>query len=414
MWTYEEALAFIHGAYGRGRKLGLSNMRSLLRRLGNPQEAFPAVHIAGTNGKGSVCAFLQAALRVAGYRTGLYTSPFLERYNERMRIDGVPIADAALAALTEQVAGEVEALRKKGIRPTEFEIGTAIAFVYFAKAGVDIAVIEVGLGGRLDPTNILLPQVTAIASIGLDHTRTLGDTVEKVAREKAGIAKPGVPMVLSRQVEGGAREVVADYCKAVEAPLYIANPADDLSLGLAGAHQAYNAGVAREVLRRLRAKGWRMPEEDAIEGFRRACWPGRLEWVDGTQPMLLDGAHNPQGAETFAGYVRTLPRGRTVLLTGMLQDKDWQGIVRSFAGLSEQVVTVAPGNPRALGAEPLAEAFHALGCAAVPTGSVPEALAQARLLAGKDGRIIAAGSLYLVGELRTLLGAGENTLLRAE
>ncbi|MCL1796655.1 MAG: bifunctional folylpolyglutamate synthase/dihydrofolate synthase, partial [Clostridia bacterium] len=188
--TYAEALDFIHGAYVLGEKNGLSNMRRLLARLSNPETGIRALHVAGTNGKGSVCALLQAALRCAGYKTGLYTSPFLERFNERIRIDGKPIPDESLVDLVERIAPEIETLRAGGYQPTEFEIGSALAFLYFAQEKVDVSVIEVGLGGRLDPTNTITPLVCGIASIGLDHQHILGATLPQIAAEKAGIAKP--------------------------------------------------------------------------------------------------------------------------------------------------------------------------------------------------------------------------------
>jgi len=413
-FTYESAIAYIHGAYGQGAKDGLNNMRLLLERLGNPQDRFPSIHVAGTNGKGSVCAFLHAALTCSGYRTGLYTSPFLQRYNERMRVGGVPIADDALARLMERVAAEVDALRQTGVRPTEFEIGTALAFLYFAKEQVDIAVVEVGLGGRLDPTNVITPLVSVIASIGLDHMRVLGHTPEAIAREKAGIAKRDVPLVLSAQASEGVREVILAKCKAEGAPLYLAKPAVGLALGLAGAHQAYNAGTAWEALSQLRRKGWNVPDANIREGFRRVRWPGRLEWVDVCPPLLLDGAHNPQGVQMLAEFLQGLPRARTVLLCGIMADKDWQAMARILAAVSDEAVTVAPDNKRALPAAALAYALGGHGVSARAADTLAGAYQAARSLAGPQGRIVAAGSLYLVGELRTLAVGPDSALLAQE
>ena len=403
--TYEEALRFIHGASGRGKKVGLENMRALLARLGNPHGQFRAIHVAGTNGKGSVCAFLNAALCCAGQRVGLYTSPFLQRYNERMRLNGAPIDDGVLADLTGEVADAVEALRAEGVLPTEFEIGTAIAFLFFARAGADIAVVEVGLGGRLDPTNVIVPQCAAIASIGLDHTRTLGDTVEAIAWEKAGIAKPGVPLFLSAQASPSVRSVIASHCEAVGAPFFMA-PADvGLPLGLEGAHQRYNAALA---VCALRALG--IDETSIAEGLRRTRWPARLEWIGEKPPLLLDGAHNPQGAQSLADYVSTLPRRRTVLLCGVMQDKDWRGVARALRPLADAAVTVAPPDRRGLDAVALASAFEGIPSHACQ--SLEEAWDKARALAGPQGRVVGAGSLYLAGALRTLaLGRDEALLL---
>ena len=408
-FTYEQALAFIHGAAGHGKKVGLNNMRALLARLGNPERQFRSVHVAGTNGKGSVCAFVHAGLLLSGRKTGLYTSPFLQRYNERIRIDGMPVEDGALARYTSEVAREVEALRAGGVLPTEFEIGTAIAFLCFAREQVDMAVIEVGLGGRFDPTNVITPEICAIASIGLDHTKTLGDTPEKIAFEKAGIAKPGVPLVLSAQVMGGPCEVIAAHCRAVDAPLLFAEKEEHAQLGLNGAHQRFNAGVARMVLETLG-----VPEERILEALRRTRWPARLEWLGENPPLLLDGAHNPQGAQALARYVKGLERHKTVLLCGILRDKDWHGIVKALAAVCDEAVTVSPDSHRALDGGELAEAFRAQGISAQSAENVSAALEMAKARAGADGRVIAAGSLYLAGEVRTLLVGYDYALLKTE
>lgn len=408
-FTYEQALAFIHGAAGHGKKVGLNNMRALLARLGNPERRFRSVHVAGTNGKGSVCAFVHAGLLLSGRKTGLYTSPFLQRYNERIRIDGMPIEDGALARYTSEVAREVEALRAEGVLPTEFEIGTAIAFLCFARERVDMAVIEVGLGGRFDPTNVITSEICAIASIGLDHTKTLGDTPEKIAFEKAGIAKPGVPLVLSAQVTGGPCEVIAAHCRAVGAPLLFAEKEEHAQPGLNGAHQRFNAGVARTVLEMLG-----VPEERILEALRRTRWPARLEWLGGNPPLLLDGAHNPQGAQALARYVKGLERRKTVLLCGILRDKDWHGIVKALAAVCDDAVTVSPDSHRALDGGELAEAFRAQGISAQSAENVSAALEIAKARAGADGRVIAAGSLYLAGEVRTILVGYDYALLKTE
>ncbi len=414
-FNYEDAIAYIHAAHENGKKNDLANMRLLLARLGNPEARFPALHVTGTNGKGSVCALLNAALQCSGYRTGLYTSPFLQRYNERMRIDGAPIPNARLAALLDTVAPHIEALRAEGVCPTEFEIGTALAFTYFAEENVDIAVVEVGLGGRLDPTNVLIPRVCAIASIGLDHTRVLGDTIEAIAGEKAGIAKPGVPLVLSAQGPESARAVVRARCEAVCAPFHVTDDAATVpTVGLQGAHQAYNAALAARVLHVLVEQGWRVPDEAIAEGFRRARWPGRLEWVGGKPPLLMDGAHNPEGARALAAYVASLPRVRTAMLLGMLMDKDWPEMARTLAPLADAVVTVSPDNYRALDAGALAKAVGEQGVPAEAAAALPDALARARELAGPSGRVVAAGSLYLIGSLRTLVLGQDDALLTSE
>ncbi len=410
-FNYETALMYIHGAHDSGNKNGLENMRLLLERLGNPQNHVPMIHVAGTNGKGSVCALLYAALHCAGYHTGLYTSPFLQRYNERMRVDGTPIGDEQLAALLDIVAPVVEALRSEGVCPTEFELGTALAFVYFAKMQVDIGVVEVGLGGRLDPTNVIHPLVCAIASIGLDHTHILGNTLEAIAAEKAGIAKRGVPLVLSGQADDSVQRVVKAVCDSVGAPFIIAGKNPEFPVGLPGAHQAYNASLAIKTLRQLRFQGVSVDDSAIMEGLCRAKWPGRLEWIEGVPPLLLDGAHNPQGTQALADYVGSLPKMRTVLLLGVMMDKDWLEMIRLLAPLADVVVTVSPDNKRSLASGVLEEALNQHGFPAVAAESLPAALDQARALASPSGRIVAAGSLYLVGALRTLVLGRDDALL---
>lgn len=408
---YEDALAFIHGSYRNGVKNGLSNMVALMDRLGNPQNQVPAMHVAGTNGKGSVCAYLQAALRRMGYRTGLYTSPFLQRYNERIRLDGKPIADDDLAELMTGISVAVDALRSEGIRPTEFEIGTALAFAYFARVKVDIAVVEVGLGGRQDPTNVITPLVAGIASIGLDHTHVLGDTEQAIAYEKAGIAKPGVPLVLSGQAGEAVRETIRAHCEAVGAVFSVAGRYEN-ETGLFGEYQKWNAGLAEDMLAKLWPHGFRIRKWVMREGFSCARWPGRLEWVPFACPLLLDGAHNPQGAESLRTYVRALPKKYTVLLFGVMRDKDFDGIVERCAGFADHVVAVTPDAVRGVAPSEIAALFQARGIQADCCATVRDGLLKARELAEQNnGQVVVAGSLYLVGEVRTLANAPECELL---
>lgn len=414
-FDYEQALAFIHGAYGKGEKRGQENMYAMLERLGNPHQTFRSIHVAGTNGKGSVCAFTQAILRCGGYKTGLYTSPFLQRYNERMRIDGLPIPDERLANLTSRVADVVDALRTEGVKPTEFEIGTAIAFLYFAEERVDVAVIEAGLGGRLDPTNVLNPMVTAIAAIGLDHTRVLGDTLELIAKEKAGIAKHDVPMVVSSQNGRSVLDVIENHCKKTNSPFLVSKPSVGFGLGLVGAYQHDNAGVAVSIMDSIRLQGMHISEEQIADGLKRTRWPGRLEWIAQAPDIILDGAHNEQGAESLQAYVASLNRRSVVLVCGVLQDKDWPSIMRKLAEISPSlVVTVRPDTHRALDANTLSKAFIDIDIPAISTKSLEEAVCEAKQAAGLEGLIVIAGSLYLVGEARTFLLGREDTLLAPE
>jgi dihydrofolate synthase/folylpolyglutamate synthase len=420
--NYDEALRFINGRAGMGKKLGLQNMTRLLARLGEPQNAFQSIHVAGTNGKGSTCAFLESALRHSGLRTGLYISPYLMRYNERIQLGGKPIGDALLAKLTTIAAREVLAMEEAGEgAATIFELGTAIAFLAFREAGVEYAVVEVGLGGRFDPTNVISPVCCAIARIGLDHVRLLGGSIEQIAAEKAGIAKEGVPLVLQAQ-EGSVKAVVRAACEARSAPFFDLSAhrpqnvalsplgarfrvdlpclAGEYEIRLPGAHQVENALTALGALS-LIAKNAGLRQEAVAEGLLQAAWPGRLEWFQNT---LLDGAHNPQGASSAASYLREhFPGERFTLLFGMMADKNVEETQKILAPLLSGAVCVRPeGIPRAKDPGELARAFGALNVPAEEAPSTKEGLLRAQALAG-DGRLLVCGSLYLVGEVRLLL-----------
>ncbi len=422
-WTVAEAIDAIHAARGDGEKSGLDNMRLLCARLGDPQRAMRVIHVAGTNGKGSTCAFLDAMLRAAHYTVGLYTSPYLQRYQERIRINGQPVDDAAFLRAFDAVWAQVEALRAEGIHPTTFEIGTALAFVAFVQAGVQLCVVEVGLGGRLDPTNVVQPVVCAITAIGMDHMQYLGDTIECIAREKAGIIKQGVPVITApapRKVaqvfaavssEHGARwdELTGDELTPLDEAQTCRLDLDGwvlprVKLNLAGAHQLDNAATALAVIAELRRQGYEIPDAAALQGLTTVRWPGRLEWIEASPALLLDGAHNAQGAQALAAYIATLPKqARRVLLCGVLAEKVSDEMIAALASLAMQAVATTPGDPRALPAESLASQLAARGMAAESCERPADALVRARELAGPDGLVIVAGSLYLVGAVRALL-----------
>ena len=336
MKTVQEAVAYIHSLYATGEKHGLDNMRALLSRLGDPQTGLAMAHVAGTNGKGSTCATLEAILRAAGLRTGLYTSPYLQRYNERIRIDGEPIGDEALTALVRDTAPAVEALAAQNIRVAEFEYGTALALCAFARAQVDVAVIEVGLGGRLDPTNVIRPLVCAVTAVGMDHMQLLGDTIEQIAAEKAGIVKPGVPVVIARMDER-AQRVIERAAGAANAPALTLNGSeavclsagarkqrvrfrigdfllDDAQLALPGAHQLDNAACALACALRLRER-FDIPDGALREGLACVRWPGRLEWMGN---VLLDA--QPAG------------RRRAVRLSAKISGSRAHGAAHGHAG----------------------------------------------------------------------------------
>jgi dihydrofolate synthase / folylpolyglutamate synthase len=384
-------------------RFGLQRMARALDELGHPERLAPILHVAGTNGKGSTCAMAAAALGAAGHRTGLYTSPHLERFNERIAVDGEPISDAALADAVAEVraccpwhdGGEPED------RLSYFEFATLAALVHFARAGVGVTVLEVGLGGRLDATNAVTPAVTAVAAIGLDHTQWLGETVEAVAREKAGIFKAGVPAVVHAVQPPGVLEVLRQAAAQAGAPFEIAPAGWDGPLALAGAHQRGNAGLAAAALRALRRGGVTVGELEIARGIATARWPGRLELLGG---VLLDGAHNPDGARALAAALADAHPGRPIeLIFGALGDKDHRAMLAALAGAVRRLHLVAPVTPRARAVKELSAAAEALGVAAVTYGGLAEAIAGARAAAGDGAQVVLAGSLYLVGEARALL-----------
>lgn len=386
-------------------RFGLERMERALAALGHPERRYPVLHVAGTNGKGSTCAMAAAALGAAGHRVGLYTSPHLVRFHERIVVDGVPVTDEALAARIEEVrracpwheSGTAEE------RLTYFEFATLLGLLEFAAREVTAAVVEVGLGGRFDATNaIALPAVTAVARIGLDHTQLLGDTVEKVAREKAGIFKAGVPAVAEGDQPPGVLEVLAAEADRRSAPFSVAGKWEG-PLGLRGPHQLANAGLAAAALRAMAARGVAIDEAAIARGLKGATWPGRLEELGG---VLLDGAHNPQGASALSLSLVTLYPGRKVeLIFGVLADKDHAGMLAALGPAVRRLHVIPPRSPRARDPGAVKALADSLGLSADVHPGLSEALSCARA-AARDGALICiAGSLYLMGEARSLLGA---------
>jgi dihydrofolate synthase/folylpolyglutamate synthase len=418
----------LFGLEAFGIKLGLDNMRTLVGALAHPERAFPTVHVAGTNGKGSVCAMVERALRAAGYRTGLYTSPHLDRLEERMALDGEPIAAARLDASAARVFAAVDAALADGrlpATPTFFEVTTAIAFDAFRAADVDVGVIEVGLGGRFDATNVITPIAGAIVSIAYDHERHLGSTLARIAGEKAGIAKPGVPLVVGavpeeamRTIERAAAEAGAPMVPAAGGVSLEALEAGRarvrahsrrwpalpvLPLSLLGRHQVANAAVAVRLLEVLDARGLPLAADAVTRGLADTRWPARLEWLrtrDGD--LLIDAAHNPAGAVALASYLVDAGGSPLPVVLAAMQDKDVNGMVRPLAGVASRFVATTVRSARALPAETLATRIRAtvpgtpVTAVAEPGVAVGEALAH-------DPRAVAAGSIYFVGPLRARL-----------
>jgi dihydrofolate synthase/folylpolyglutamate synthase len=417
-----------------GIKLGLDGIGALTTALGRPQDRWPSIHVAGTNGKGSVTAMCERALRAAGFRTGWYTSPHLARLEERFRVDGEEVGTASLESALGRVFDGIDRLRADGTlahSPTFFEATTAAAFLLFADAGVDVGVIEVGLGGRFDATNVLTPATGAITTIQFDHERHLGSTLEAIAFEKAGIAKRGVPLVVG-DVAPGPAAVIARVAAERGAPLVparegvrlasrmdgghavveMATPVrayPPLRLGLAGAHQVDNALVAVRTLEAFAAATGRPLPGDAVAlGLTAAQWPARLEWLRHAArgPVLLDAAHNPSGAAALARYLADSGTPPLPFVVSIMQDKDARGVLAPLLPHVSAIVATRADSPRAMDAAALAGVAAALAGPSVPVEAVDDpdmALARA---ARPGAAVLVAGSIFLVGPLRARLLAG--------
>jgi len=386
-------------------RFGLERMERALDALGRPERDLAVLHVAGTNGKGSTCAMAAEALRLAGHRVGLYTSPHLVRFHERIQVDGRPISDEVLAARIHEVRRACPwHERDDDDRLTYFEFATLIGLLHLARERVDAAVVEVGLGGRFDATNAVLPLVSAVSRIGLDHMQFLGDRVDAIAREKAGIFKRGVPCLAAFDQPPEAMEALRDEAGRRGAPFHVAPARWEGAIALLGEHQRGNAALAAAALRLLAASGVRVGEPEIAAGIATARWPGRLEEVSG---VLLDGAHNPDGARALAAALPALHPGRPVeLVFGVLSDKDHEGMLAELAPAARRIHLVAPDSPRARAPQSCFAAAERHGIAVDAHESLPGALACARRLAVDGALVCVAGSLYLVGEARERL-AGE-------
>ena len=403
----DDPLSWLFSLEVLGMKFGLENMTKLMAELGHPQQRFPSVLIAGTNGKGSVTAMTDAALQRAGYRSGRYTSPHLLHVEERFVIAGEEVTTSDLRRVVAVVKAAADTLLARGVLaapPTFFECTTAAAFELFRRAAVDIAVLEVGLGGRLDATNIVQPLVTAITTIDFDHQAQLGSTLEAIAREKAGIIKPGVPVVTGR-LPAAAGRIIAQTAAAVGAPVIEADVAADSGLrpGLAGRHQAENAAVAAALLRTLNDRGFPVAESAIREGLARVVWPGRLErFRHGESDVLLDAAHNPAGARALRAYLEEIGWLDPALLFAAMGDKDVTGMLAVLLPVVGPVICTTAPTARAASASHLAAAVRAIapGKGVDVVTDPGEALARACAL---SRHVVAAGSMFLIGPLRGIL-----------
>lgn len=410
-------MEFLQSVSWQGSRLGLERMTCLMKLLGDPQKKLKFVHVAGTNGKGSLTALVSSVLTAAGYKTGVYTSPHLVSYCERMVVDGAEIPERELFALAEEVKPLVEQMEDK---PTEFELLTGMALLYFAQQGCDIVLLEVGLGGRLDATNVIdAPEAAVIMNIGLDHTGILGDTLEKIAGEKAGIIKEGCAVVAypgQPEVEAVYRRVCAERHAALRkadlsrltfvredlfGQTFHWGDLHDLTIGLLGEHQRRNAAVALETIEVLREKGWSISDEAIRTGLEAARWPARLEVLCREPLFILDGAHNGQCAQALADSLKSLlPGQKIVFLTGVLADKDYRDIMGLMMPMASEFFCLTPFSERALPAAELAACLTQWGAKATPCETVEEGIGAALAAAGEKGIVVSFGSLYLAGAVR--------------
>ena len=416
----QQALSYIDGTLWFGSRPGLERTEELLNKLGRPQDGLKFVHIAGTNGKGSCAAMLASIFRAAGYRTGLYTSPYLFRFHERMQVNGEPIGDEDLAELVTRIQPLADGMAD---HPTEFELITAAALLWFARQRCDIVVLEVGLGGRLDATNVIgAPEAAVIMNIGLDHTQVLGDTLEKIAAEKAGIFKPGceavcyqLPKSVYAVLEQKAREAgcslrSADFSRlqpefdSLEGQSFLYK-GEHYALSLLGEHQLRNAAVVLETVEVLRSRGWKLDRQAVEHGLYATAWPARFELVSEEPPFIVDGGHNPQCAESVRdNLLRYFPDRRRVLLVGVLGDKDYPALFEILNQAADEWVCVTPNSERALPAGDLAAWLERFGKPVTVCDSIPEGVDAAREKAGEEGMACAVGSLYMAGAVRACFG----------
>jgi len=431
--NYTEAIAYLHSLtdYEKMRieryapdTFNLSRVERLLAAVGNPHTHFPAMHIAGTKGKGSTAAMSEACLRVAGYRTGLYTSPHLHTFRERIRVAGHKIAREEVVALVEETRPLIE--RAPGV--TTFEVVTVIGFLYFARSEVDVAVVEVGLGGRLDATNVLMPEVSVITSLSLDHTYLLGNTLAEIAREKAGIIKPGIPVVSAPQ-RAAAIKVLEAISRERGAPLievrrdwdYNPGPADlegqvftarritdggseldgEYWMPLLGRHQLENGTSALAALDILRQRGFRIPVEAVHQGLHNVHWPGRLEILSREPLVVVDCAHNPYSAQVLRKALEEwFPDRRWVLIFGASADKDIAGMLRALLPISEYTIVTRSDHPRAESPIELADVVASVGGGAEVSVNVRKSIRRGLAVMDPGDGLLVTGSIFLVADAR--------------
>ena len=416
--TEAEALTYIHTRTRFGSQKSLDRIRALMQKLGDPQKNLRFVHVAGTNGKGSISTMTAEVLQESGYRVGLYTSPYLVHFRERFRVNGAMMPPEKLTELASRVKAAADALfAETGMECTEFEVVTATGFCWFAQENCDLVVLEVGLGGRLDATNVIeSPICAAIAPVSLDHTAILGNTVAQIAAEKGGIIKSGSTVVIAADQPDEAAEVLRNIAAERGANVVQTqkNAITDISTDLegtsfcyqgiayhtamAGAHQAYNASCVLEIIEVLRKNGFVLPQDAVVTALNKARIHGRLELLRKNPMLIADGAHNPAASAVLRDAITTLPTNKRIAVMAVMEDKDWKTVLSDIVSVCDAVVCcTVPDMPRSCPAQKLADAVRDMGKTAEAADSIDAALARGEELAGTDGAVIVCGSLYLVG-----------------
>ncbi|EAH4449676.1 bifunctional folylpolyglutamate synthase/dihydrofolate synthase [Listeria innocua] len=425
--SYQEALDWIHGTLRLGIKPGLARMEYIMEKLNHPEKANKWVHIAGTNGKGSTLTFIRSSLEEAGYKTGTFTSPYIETFNERVSVNGIPVSDQMIVDLANRIKPIAEELEKTVYGPpSEFEIITAMMFLCFAEyEPIDIGIIEVGLGGRLDSTNVLTPLISVITTIGMDHMEFLGNSIEQIAREKAGIIKPGIP-VISGVIQKEAQEVIINNAVRnnsnvawLNKDFFIQNRGDeitfrtshgdeipDITIGLLGIHQLNNAAVAIKVLQYLNTFSSYEINQSAIkQGLKKAFWPGRMELLDVKPFIMLDGAHNPEGVKTFANSIKTYP-GHKKIIVSILKDKNYQEMIALLKTIPDtEILLTTFDYPRAMSDYEVTQIGTIEGISTNPNWK--QALDDIKEIKN-DTKFFVTGSLYFISEVRKYLLTSHN------
>ncbi len=418
--TADEAIAYIHSVFWKGSVPGLSRTNTLLEKMHNPHKDLKYVHIAGTNGKGSTAAMTASILQKAGYTVGLYTSPYIYTFHERMQVNGEMITDRELIDITRYVKPLADSMTDS---PTEFELVSCIAFEFFKRRNCDIVVLEVGMGGALDSTNVIpCPEVAVITNIGLDHTDVLGNTLEEIAMNKAGIIKEGGNAVIYRG-EPSVEAVFTQVCQEKNVTLRKADFAGlqlkshdlfqqvfdcgdyrDIHLPLLGNHQLHNAAVVLAVAETLIENGWNISRQNIYDGIRDVSWPGRFDIVSRDPLFIIDGGHNPQCLEALVKNIQDYLSDRQIIaLTGVLADKDYGDMYRPVMPYIQQFVCVTPPNPRRLPAQELAQHLQKAGATAIACEDIRSGVRKAIELCGDNGAVLCFGSLYTIGDIRNAL-----------